>query len=90
MEKKDINATGIALALTLGIVSILCLLLLLVAPQFALSLFGSLMHGIDLSKIAITPTLGGQTILGLVVALAGGYLFGVIFAAIYNKFAAKR
>lgn len=87
MAKKDVNATGIALALTLGIISILCLVLVLIAPVFALNLFGSFMHGIDLSKIAITPTIGGRTLLGFVVALAGGYLIGVIFALIYNKFA---
>lgn len=87
MAKKDVNATGIALALTLGIISILCLVLVLIAPVFALNLFGSFMHGVDLSKIAITPTIGGRTLLGFIVALAGGYLIGVIFALIYNKFA---
>lgn len=87
MAKKDVNATGIALALTLGIISILCLVLVLIAPVFALNLFGSFMHGIDLSKIAVTPAIGGRTLLGFIVALAGGYLIGVIFALIYNKFA---
>ena len=87
MTKKDVNATGIALALTLGIISILCLVLVLIAPGFALNLFGSFMHGVDLSKIAITPSIGGRTLLGFIVALAGGYLIGVIFALIYNKFA---
>lgn len=87
MAKKDVNATGIAAGLTLGIISIICLILVLIAPGFALSLFGSFMHGIDLSKIAITPSISGRTVLGLVVAVVGGYVIGVIFAAIYNKFA---
>lgn len=86
-QKKDVNATGIALALTLGIISVICLLLVLVAPTFALNLFGSFMHGIDLTKIAIIPTISGKTLLGLIVALVGGYLIGAIFATIYNKFA---
>ncbi|MEK6952104.1 MAG: DUF5676 family membrane protein [Nanoarchaeota archaeon] len=85
--KHDVNATGIALALTLGILSIVCLLLVLIAPSFALSLFGSFMHGIDLTKIAVTPSLSGKTLLGLIVAVVGGYIIGAIFAAIYNKFA---
>lgn len=87
MAKKDINATGIALALTFAIISIVCLVLVLITPGFAINLFGSFMHGVDLTKIAITPTIEGRTLLGLIVALAGGYLIGVIFAWIYNKFA---
>lgn len=86
-QKKDINATGIALALIFGIISLICLVLVLIAPTFALNLFGSFMHGVDLTKIAITPTIGGKTLLGFVTALVGGYLIGIIFAAIYNKFA---
>ena len=89
MAKKDVNATGIALALTFLIVSVVCLLLLLIAQEFALNLFGSFIHGIDLSKIAVTPTISGNTLLGLVVATVGGYVIGVIFAVIYNKFARK-
>ena len=83
----DVNAMGIALALTFGIVSVVCLLLLLAAPEFTLSLFGSFMHGIDLTSIAVTPTIGGKTLLGLIMAVVGGYVIGVIFAALYNKFA---
>ncbi len=86
-KRKDVNATGIALALTFGIISIICLLLVLINPAFALVLFGSFMHGIDLTKISVTPSISGRTLLGFVVTVAGGYLIGVAFAAIYNKFA---
>lgn len=87
MPKKNINATGIALALTFLIVSIVCLLLVLIAPGFTLKLFGSFMHGIDITKIAVTPSISINTILGIIAVAIGGYLIGVIFAAIYNKFA---
>ena len=87
MAKKDINATGIALALTFLIVSIVCLLFVLIAPGFAVSLFGSFMHGIDITKIAVTPSFSGNTLLGIIVVVVGGYLIGALFALIYNKFA---
>ena len=87
MVKKDIHATGIALALTLAIISIICLILVFIAPAFALNLFGSFIHGIDLSKIAVAPVLGIKTLVGFVVAVVGGYLIGILFASIYNKFA---
>ncbi|MBI2498810.1 hypothetical protein HYV88_01050 [Candidatus Woesearchaeota archaeon] len=84
--KKDVNASGIALGLTFLIVSVVCLLLVLIAPGFALSLFGSFMHGIDITKIAITPGFDGRTILGFIVVFISGYLIGAVFASIYNKF----
>ena len=62
ISKKDVNATGIALALTSGTINVICLLLLLLAPTFTLNLFESFMHGIDLNKIAITPSIGLRTL----------------------------
>ena len=44
------------------------------------------MHSIDLSKIAVAPDLGINTIVGIIVTFIGGYLIGVVFAALYNKF----
>lgn len=87
MVKKDVNATGIALASIFGIVSIICLILVLIVPEFALNLFGSFMHGIDLTQIATVPSVNGNTLLGFIVIIVSGYIIGVIFAAIYNKFA---
>jgi len=86
-ERKNINATGIAVGLTLGIVSLICLLLVFIAQDFALTLFGSFMHGIDLTQIAIEPTLDGRTLWGFVIAVVGGYLIGALFALLYNAFA---
>ena len=87
MAKKDVNATGISLALTFVVVSIVCLVLVLIAPGFTLKLFGSFMHGIDITKIAVTPSLGVSTLLGIIALAVGGYIIGVIFAVVYNKFA---
>ena len=85
MTQKNINATGITLAFTLVILNLVCLILLLLMPTFTLSLFGSFMHGIDLTKIAITPVIDLNTLIGIVVTFIGGYILGIIFALIYNK-----
>lgn len=82
---RNIHATGLALAITLTLLNLVCLLLLLIAPGFALSLFGSFMHGINLSQIAITPTLGINTFVGLIITFVGGYLLGIVFAALHNR-----
>lgn len=85
-RKINANATGFALAITLTLINIFCLLLLLIAPNFFLNLFGSFMHGLDLSKIAVTPSIGADTFIGIIVTFVGGYIIGVVFATIYNKF----
>jgi len=85
MTQKNVNATGITLAFTLVILNLICLILLLLMPNFTLSLFGSFMHGIDLTKIAITPVIDLNTLIGIVVTFVGGYILGITFALIYNK-----
>ena len=84
--KKNIHTTAMALAVTLTLLNIFCLLFLIIAPNFAQILFSSFMHSIDLSKIAVAPDLGINTIVGIIVTFIGGYLIGVVFAALYNKF----
>ena len=90
MRKMNIFAAGIALGMTLGILNIVCLILLLIAPQFTMSMFGSFMHGIDLNSISIVPLITIATLEGIIVTVLGGFLIGVIFATLYNKFTNNR
>ena len=83
--KRNVNATGLALAITLTLLNIFCLLLLLIAPTFFLGLFGSFMHGLDLSKIAVVPVLGMNIFLGIIITFIGGYFLGAVFATLYNR-----
>jgi len=83
--KRNVNAMGLALAVTLTLLNVFCLLLLLIAPNFFLGLFGSFMHGLDLSKIAVIPVLSINTFLGIIVTFIGGYILGVVFATLYNR-----
>ena len=83
-NKLNVKKTGLTLAIVIGIVYIVCAILIAIAPTATVNVFGALFHGIDISKIAATPTLG-RTILGLVEILALGYIVGWLFAVIYNK-----
>lgn len=82
----NLNEKKIAysLAVTAGIISIACALLLAIAPAFTTNLFGAIFHGLDISKIAVQITLGGA-ILGIVEVIIFGLIVGWLFAAIYNK-----
>ncbi|MBS3157147.1 hypothetical protein J4442_03165 [Candidatus Woesearchaeota archaeon] len=85
MEKLNPKKVSLSLAATSGIVSAACALLIAVAPQFTVNLFGAVFHGIDLSKIQKTMTVSG-TILGTVEVIILALITGWLFAKIYNSF----
>ena len=51
MDKKDPVSTGIAVAVTFALLSILCAIAFMVAPDATLNFFGAFMHGLDLSTV---------------------------------------
>ena len=83
-EKLNAKIVSFSLAIVAGIISIVCALLIAIAPQATVNLFGSIFHGIDLSKIAKTMTIGGA-ILGTVEVIVIALIAGWLFAVIYNK-----
>lgn len=86
MEKLKPTTTGYALASVAGIVSLVCLLLIIVAKNFTINLFGAIFHGIDLSQIAADNITINSVILGFVEVVVIGFILGWLFAKIYNKF----
>ena len=84
--KEELNTKRVALSLAAVsfILSAVCLLLIAVAPTATTSIFGSIFHGIDISKIAV-PISWGSAILGVIVATLLGSIVGWLFAKIYNK-----
>ena len=85
MEKLKPQATGYALASVAGIVSLVCLLLIVVAKNFTINLFGAIFHGIDLSQIAADNITINSVILGFVEVVVIGFILGWLFAKIYNR-----
>ncbi len=83
--KLEIKAFGIGAGVTAAVVSVACALIVAVAPQFATSLFGDVVH-LDLTPLARNVTWGNAV---------GGLLFwglgtGVVFAFgawLYNRVA---
>jgi len=74
---------------TLGIVfagvSLLCALFVLLFQNTALSFFGNIFHGIDITQIAKTSVSVGSIIIGLIEAFILGWIIGWLFAVVYNK-----
>ena len=84
-EKLKPKAAGYALASVAGVVSLACLLLVIVAKEFAINLFGAIFHGIDLSQIVANNITISSAALGFVEVVVIGFILGWLFAVIYNK-----
>ena len=83
-DKLSPKRTAFSLAIVSGIISVVCALLIAIAPQATTKLFGAIFHGIDLTKIASQITLTGA-ILGTVEVIIIGLIAGWLFAVVYNK-----
>ena len=83
-EKLNVKKTSYSLAVVAGIVYLACAILVAIAPVWTVSVFGALFHGIDISKIAITPTLG-RAALGFIEIIILGFIIGWLYAKIYNS-----
>ena len=82
----DLNPRRVAfsLALVTAILSIICALLIAVAPEAMTKLFGTIFHGIDIQEIA-TPFSWGNAVLGTIVITVIALITGWLFAVVYNK-----
>lgn len=83
-EEISPKRISLSLAYVTAIVSIVCALLLAIAPQLTMNVFGSIFHGLDISKIAVAVT-WTNAILGTIVAIVTALIIGWLFAVIYNK-----
>jgi len=85
VEKLNPKKVALSLASVAGIIYVVCAILVAIAPAWTVNTFGALFHGIDITSLATSPDLG-TGILGLVVSVVSAYIFGAIFALIYNKY----
>lgn len=80
-----IHPTGLAFALTAGVVYVVCAILVALWPQQSISFFGSWFHGVDLTKIAVAPQITIVSfVVGLISVIIFAYLVGALYAWAYN------
>ena len=82
------KVVSFSLASASGIFSLLCALLLAIAPEAALKFFGSIFHGADITKIASPVTISGA-LTGLIAVVIVSFVFGWVFSVTYNYFLNK-
>jgi hypothetical protein len=89
-NKLNILAAGIALAITMALMSAFCALAFFVVPDATLDFFGAFMHGLDLKAVkSAAPLALGKVLYGVVGLGAIGLITGVVFALAYNTVSAR-
>jgi len=83
-DKLNEKKVAFSLAGVSGILYIICAVLVAIFPVGTVKVFRYLFHGIDILKIATTPTLA-NSILGFFEIIALALLVGWLFAWIYNR-----
>ncbi len=70
------------------ILSLLCALLIAIAPAATLNFFGSIFHGIGVAQVA-APITVSSVVTGLVAISVAAFVAGWLFAVIYNRLSKK-
>jgi 2TM family of unknown function (DUF5676) len=85
MDKVNAVGAGIALAVTFAVLSILCALAFVLAPNGTIDFFGAFMHGLDLNSVRSTaPIRLGRVLYGVIGLSIIGFIAGFVFAWTYN------
>jgi hypothetical protein len=85
MDKVNTIGAGFALAVTLALLSTLCAVAFLLAPDATLDFFSAFMHGLDLKSVkSATPLSLGRVLYGVIGLSIIGFIAGFVFAWTYN------
>jgi 2TM family of unknown function (DUF5676) len=91
MDRLDTLATGMALAITLMLVSIVCALAFTLWASATLDFFAAFMHGLDLTAVkSVGPMTPGRVLYGVAGLGAVGFISGLVFASVYNIISRER
>lgn len=85
MDKINAKKVAISLAIVSAALYLACAALIFLAPEFAMKIFSSLFHGIDISKIADKPVSLSGVLIGLAEIVIYSLIAGWLFAVVYNK-----
>ena len=89
VDKLNIRRVALSLAVVSAILYLACALLVFIAPNFAVTLFSNLFHGVDITTTAKAVTFLG-TLLGLIEIVVYSLIAGGLFALVYNKLKSKK
>jgi len=84
------NKFAMAAASTMGVWYIICALIVSIAPDFALAVFGWMIHLVNLETAVSGGVAFPGVIFGFVAVVVLAYLTAYVFAWFYNRLCAPR
>ncbi len=82
---QTIHPTGLALALTSGIIYLVCTIVFVLWPVQSLLLLNLWFHGVGWPVTTSITVTWSDAILGLVLTVISAYLIGLLFTWLYQK-----
>lgn len=93
MDSTAIWIRGAALAVTVGVIYVVCAIAVALFPDGTLAFFSTWAHGVDLTLVkrpATKPLTAGEWVYGFVSAVAAGYLAGALYGWARNLFSGRK
>ena len=85
-------ASGAAVAVTAGVVYVVCAMAVLLFPDGTLAFFNTWAHGVDVTLVkrpAAKPLAASEWIFGFVSIVVSGYLVGAFYGWVRNLFGGR-
>lgn len=90
-DRRPALDTGAALAVAAGVLYVACVVLLVLAPAFAVRVLALLVHGLDIAPLATdaAPLQALDVVAGLIFWMAMAFVGGAVYAGCLNAFARR-
>ena len=86
MENLNAKAMALSFGIVAALIYIVCWLFVAIFPLEAIiKVSNSMLHGIDVSSLAVKDTSFAESLLGFVIVVLGAMATGYVFAIAYNR-----
>lgn len=92
MNRLNPVTTGLSLAITVGLLYLLCALVVAFAPGALMAALGLVAHGLNLAPLTqqVAPISLPAVLVGLLALMAYSFIAGLLFGLVHNAFARSR
>lgn len=92
MNRPNPVSTGLTLAITVGLLYLLCALVVAIAPEALMAALGLVAHGLNLAPLMqqVAPISLPAVLVGLLALMVYGFIAGLLFGLVNNVFSRSK